>query len=237
MTGDSKDFSLPYVAALKDVNNQKRGKCPEPLQLMKLARGLIRPGKKERIIRHLEICPDCAREYSAMYKIVREEKHLISESAKIRNRTASAGREGRKGWVSHPVFLLRPGLAVALVVCLAVAAGTLFITRSLRTTGDLRSGNVNQVKIISPIQETLVPGNIVFKWEKLETADYYIVEFFDTEMNLVWESPRIDSSNLALPGDEVNKIRSEGRYFWMVTAHFSGGDKVESDLNEFSVKQ
>jgi hypothetical protein len=237
MNGDAKELSYLYIAALKDFKAQKEGKCPPPSRLLMLARGLIRTGKRERIIRHLETCPDCARDYSAVYQIVQEEKNFLAEAEKINKRTSTAGRESGKRWNLHPVLSLRTGLAAALVFCLALAAGTVFITRTLKTTGDLRSGGLNQVKIISPVHKTLTPGNIVFKWKNVKAADYYVVEFFDGEMNPAWRSTRVEDTNLALPREMADKIQVDGSYFWMVTAYMAGGDRVESDLNEFSVKR
>jgi hypothetical protein len=229
-------ISLEYQKEMRRLAAGSKKKCPSAALLMKLARGAVRSGQRERLIRHLGICPGCAREYSSIFKIVREEKRFVREAAKIRKAAAAAGGERTGRWQSLPALSWRSGLAAALIVCMA-AAGTIFLTRSLRTTSELRSGSIYKLKTIAPIKKAYAADKIVFKWETLDTSDYYMVELFDWEMRLVWKSPRIDGPNLGLPAETAGKIQEEGRYFWMVTAFLTGGGKVESDLSEFFVKK
>ena len=73
--------------------------------------------------------------------------------------------------------------------------------------------------------------------QKVEKSEYYIVELFDQEFRPAWKSPRIESSPLAIPAAAAEIIQEDGTYFWMVTAYLTGGDEVESDLNDFFVKK
>jgi hypothetical protein len=231
------ELSTRYRYELRRSKPLPEEDCPSPEALMKLARGRVRSAQREGFVRHLGRCPQCAAEYSAMFKIVKEEKRFIKEAARIQRDAVPADGRRSTRRLPHPALSWRSALAALLVLCFAAAAGTLLITRSLQPPGGLRTGAANKLKAVAPVHETRAPDDIVFKWKKVAESDYYIVELFDGEMSLIWRSPRIESSNLALPAETVEAIREEGSYFWMVSAYFSSGDKLESELNVFEVRK
>lgn len=112
-----------------------------------------------------------------------------------------------------------------------LAADSLDFPNDLQTlknqNGKLMNGGSQEIPfaIFAPVGKIIVSDRPRFSWGKLEGAESYIVNVFDTNFNLVATSPQISATNW-----QINKPLSRNRiYLWQVTA-IRNGEEIKSPV-------
>jgi hypothetical protein len=100
-----------------------------------------------------------------------------------------------------------------------------------------RSEYSAQVKLLQPVNEKISRPSLIFRWKNVERSEYYVLELFDKTLAPIWESEKIETNELALPGEIAESLAVNETYFWMVSASLPGGEKISSRLEEFIIKK
>ena len=72
-----------------------------------------------------------------------------------------------------------------------------------------------------------------FRWVEIKDSDYYIVELYDETLLPIWRSEKIFNNEIDLPKQILDRLVKNKKYFWMLTAYFPDGKKIESRLEYF----
>jgi hypothetical protein len=89
------------------------------------------------------------------------------------------------------------------------------------------------IHLIEPVRGSVSKSHLVFKWQPVPFANYYIFELYDEALKLVWKSPDLSETNLSVPKGILEKLNSSKPHFWMVTAYLTSGKYIESSLSRF----
>ena len=93
------------------------------------------------------------------------------------------------------------------------------------------------MNIISPKPKKVCrPSSLEFRWQEVESTEYYVVEIFDSSLKRVWESDRVRGRRYIPPQKLKILLTAPGSYFWSATAVLRNGARIESVMTEFRIK-
>lgn len=212
-----------FVSNLNKNIPNSRTECPSPKELLLLFRAKKSEKKKTKIIDHITNCYHCAHEFEFILKALRFEKDM--------NQVAKKYIETKKTKVLTSRFSWRFASMVAgiSVICISITA---FIISNTYENSKYRASTPLQIDLFLP-EETKVPKSFLsFKWENVKDSEYYAFELYDETLYQIWKSEKLFKSNFTLQKDVVAMLEVNKSYFWMVTAFFPNGRKIESQLKE-----
>lgn len=213
---------------MKKTMNDFRSKCPSEEVLLEFSRLNLEETEHKRILSHLERCDACLYEYGVINDYLGAENEAILELKAF---------EKKRPGVSHDGFgyFLRKWKSFVAVSASILIVG--FSIHFILNRGPERQRSpAPRLEIISPSHSTLSFTELVFLWKDV-SADYYTVEIFDETGEMVGSSGFI--STISFKPDEAlkSKFKGESSYFWMVSAYFSDGKKLESKLMRFNLRE
>jgi len=94
---------------------------------------------------------------------------------------------------------------------------------------------VLQLKVISPLNLSVDFSELVFLWKELN-AEYYVIEIFNNEAELIWKSDKVNNNTFTPSKNLMKYLEKKSVYFWMVYAHFPDGKIIKSKLSQFNLK-
>jgi hypothetical protein len=133
--------------------------------------------------------------------------------------------------------LLRYAAFFVGIILISIAILTLYhkapinLNKSHLAREDNRSGIV----LIEPIHKKISKNNLLFKWEKNDLADYYILEIFNEELLPIWKSPKLLINQCTIPNDILENILCPKIYLWMITGYSKKGIIIESQIINFTL--
>jgi len=221
-----------YISSLKDEIPHTRKDCPSPKELLRLFRIKKSEKYKTRIIDHITKCIYCANEFEFILKALRYETNMnvVAEKIFSTKKENSSKNSIRKHFSTQFSWKFASLFAVAVGVCMFIAFYTLSIklkTPTYRTTSQ------SQIRPIQPVKTKISKSSLSFRWEYVESSDYYVLEIFDESLYRIWKSPKIAESSTKLPNEISNRMEENKIYFWMITVFFANGKVIESPLQEF----
>jgi len=232
-----------YVSCITDRTSDTRENCPSPEEIHACLRGLASKKAKSELVEHITRCSFCLQEFHFILEAQRLETELI-EGVKKKiglpsSRTMPFGEErnGRSRFARRSLHLSlkNPSRAVALAAfLLVIAAGTLYV--SLYRNQSLRTFNQNTIRPIRPVDKAVRRTPLTFRWKKQKGAVYSIVELFDETLSPLWKSPKIPGNTTELPRQITDSLVPGSTYFWYVSCLTVQGQKIESPLMPFSIK-
>jgi len=240
-----KDLQNIYKTYLLEKTPSSRKNCPSPEDILDFLRKKLSKNKTTKLLNHITNCYYCAQELEYAKNILKYESKLNEEISQMIQ--SFQKKEGTLQEIHHWKFRIKNWLRLfampkRLKYAMIFAGATVllfiitaFLLKSSRTT-DYRSTGTSQIQLSKPIYNT-VQSLLTFRWSSIHESDYYILELFDETLYPVWKSEGLSENQLTLPRDISQKLQKNKPYFWMVTAFLPNGQKIESSLKEFFIKQ
>ena len=219
-----------YREYLKETAPSSREICPGPEAILRSLRSPHYSKRKAKILNHVSHCFHCAEEFDYILNTLREEKELNQGIGKTAFGTSANNSQSSN---SRKFLKLVPAVAVLFVVFISIGY---FALRYIQDR-ELRAFRTSPLKLEDPVNRSIVANNFVFKWAKITKVNYYIIEVFDESLLPIWKSEDLYSTQKKPPQELVKKLDINKSYFWMVTAIFPDGKRLESRLEEFSIKK
>ena len=98
---------------------------------------------------------------------------------------------------------------------------------------EYRSIYQKSIRLIQPLNDKYSKSSLIFEWEETKNADYYLLELFDQSLMPIWKSKKIHKTKIFLTQKILDDLKENKMYFWMVTAYFPDGKKIESRIEDF----
>ena len=240
---NNKELKILYKVHLAEKKPLSRKDCPSPKEIIKFVRFETSNKKKEKILDHLLNCSFCAKEFEFILEILRYEKKLNQEIDKFMEKSFTKKRNEKK--ISKSKKIRLPFYAQIRWKNVSIAAGSIvlffliiapFIFKN-HEKHEYRGGTPFEIMVIQPTGKIYTKSSLVFKWENMSNSDYFILEIFDNALNPIFKSNKIYKNQSILPDKIIKMLSGKKTYFWMVTAFFSNGEKIESRLEEFAMAE
>ncbi len=122
---------------------------------------------------------------------------------------------------------------LALIGTFFILSASILIISNKNEYSILQRSIGNWSSIISPIGNIYCSGQIDFRWDKLDRANFYIFELFDDSLELIWRSPSGHDTTYRLPTNIFHSLRLNTTYLWSVTAVIENNIRIHSPLTEF----
>ena len=120
------------------------------------------------------------------------------------------------------------------VLCISITA---FIISNTNENSKYRTSTPSQIALLLPEKIEVPKSSLSFQWKNVKDSEYYAFELYDETLYQIWKSEKLFKTNLTLHQDVVSKLDVNKSYFWMVTAFFSNGRKIESRLKEILITE
>ena len=98
---------------------------------------------------------------------------------------------------------------------------------------EIRSEYFPSLQLIEPVGKKLKKTVLKFRWVEIKESEYYVIEIFDETLLSVWRSNKIYNNHFSPPEKLVDNLLKNKTYFWMLTAYFPDGRKIESRVEQF----
>ena len=194
---------------------------------------------KNKIIDHLSFCALCTKDFEMILELRRRtdilnkeiESYLESESAIYK----PSNRPTQISFIFHA--LSRYAAFFGGIIFISIAIFTLYYKTpiNLYRSQLVRETNRFDIILIEPIHKHISKYNLLFKWEKNDLAEYYILELFNEELSLIWKSPFLYTNQCKIPYDILNKLLYPNKYLWMVIGYSKKGITLESQIVNFTL--
>ncbi len=207
-------------------NEVKVDNCPDPEKLVQAARLELPLKERLDVIEHIDTCSSCAQEFQTIIAILKKEKEFLS---RIEKETGKI-EEKRRPWYARA----GPVLAAASAVFLLLAATVFFLFLNRPEPLNLRSGG-NAIQVKAPVT-SMRQSKLRFVWEPSKGAQYYRISVFGDDLQPLWESRQIYTTEWTSGPELKSRMQSGRTYFWMVTAYLADGNTRESELIQFTLK-
>lgn len=217
--------------------------CPASEEISSIFFSAGHGEKNEKLLDHITNCSLCFQEFHAYLQMAREEKKLLGEIEMLFRKGTSEvpgpADYSSNYWEKIRKFALSWKFALATALCLSFATLVLIFTirQPLDKIPGGRSSRPGHIELLEPRSGQGLSIPMTFKWTEIEGRDHFVLEIFDESLALVWKSPKIYENVLMLPQEVENGMKAGRTYFWMVTAYFPNGMKLESPLEETFVSR
>lgn len=217
-----------FISNLNKNIPNTRTECPSPKELLRLFRAKKSEKKKTKIIDHITNCYYCADEFEFILKALRFEKDM--------NQLAKKYIETKNKKVLNSRFSWRFASMVAgiSILCISITA---FIISNTYDNSKYRASTPSQIDLLFPEKIKVPKSSLSFQWENVKDSEYYAFELYDETLYQIWKSEKLFKTNLTLHQDVVSIFDVNKSYFWMVTAFFPNGRKIESQLKEILITE
>lgn len=199
--------------------------------------------ENERLIDHTLVCKKCHLKFGLLRQLseelakrkggIEEGKLTIEEEKELRE-LAKKKFKKLKGTKLLFFNIIPAKYVVAAAALLVVVAGLIFVSkikqREIYREGDRKE----EIRLIEPAGVVKkVP--IIFSWTAYESADDYLFELIDSDLNTVHEASVLESQ-LTLPPAVRQKLKKGITYVWKVEARDEFGNVLSSDFTSFELK-
>jgi len=239
----NKELRNLYKAYIMENAPPSRKNCPPVKKIINSFESKIHEKQKTKIINHIANCFYCSQEFEFILETLRYEKRLNKEIYNIlefrSDRTYIKKRIEK--YISHlkkiqkiffPKFIWRYALLLLGIVIITSS----IIIFQVSEKREYRGTNLQKINLIEPINGKYSKFFLPFKWNEYNDSYYYILELFDETLFPIWKSDKILSNHIVLPYKIAKKLGKNKTYYWMITAFLLDGEKIESDIKEFTVK-
>lgn len=253
----AEDLKRIYQTSRQEPSFKTEG-CPSDELLTKSFSAEVSEEEKCKIIDHVTGCASCHWKFEALREIFmgaheiarsfegvslsKEEVRQLKNRAKRKIVMLEKERLGKRGpgfkervralFSSHR-FKYAPAAVGGLMIILA-ALFVLRIPQNLRK--DIIRGEEEQIlELISPKGEIDRPP-IIFTWKPYPKAVDYEVRLLDEELNPVWNSEKIQKTEIELPSALLPKMEKGKMFYWKVIADLESGARKESGLQPIKLK-
>jgi hypothetical protein len=237
---NNKDMQFLYKDHIMEHVPFPQKACPNPKELVNFFRTKLSKRRANKIIDHIMNCCHCAQEFEYILSILREEKVFVEKINKIiQFDTAKKALKKRFDKIHitkikfiKPTFLKLMWKYAFVFFGVAILLLVFIIFKSSEKI-EYRGEGPYKLRLIEPkeFQSSRIP--LLFKWNKVKDSNYYVLELFDEKLYRVWKSDSVFENRIFLPKDISKKVGKNKTYFWMVTAFFRDGKKIESEMGEF----
>jgi hypothetical protein len=226
MKTNDREIKTAYRDLLLAASGTRKKGCPAAEEIWRLFSDGIPRKQRARMVDHITTCSLCFQEFEAFLEISRAEEDFVRE---VQSRFRSYARN------APSPMLWR--YAAAFLITIAVLAVAVLSTKWFDFTkrAEERGRLSGQVRLLTPGQETALSSPLIFRWEAVDLAEYYVVEVFDDSLRPIWKSAQLTITSCELPTQVKETMTKELKYYWMLTAFSPGGRKTESSLEEFSL--
>jgi len=227
---------------LTDAGRPRHGRaCPKTRTLA----SVFVPGagydEKNRVLDHVAVCPDCAREFRALAELWRHRATIpanltlpdVKGLARYQLRGLKAGRRHRGlfGALTAPRIPSLVAGAALLIVCVV----TYSLWKGGRPVEADRVASPGGVALLSPKGGELLKPAILFRWSAVEDAAGYTLEVLDSALLPVLTYPHLSETRCEPSAEDIQKLEAGRTYFWKVTADLGDLRRVESRIERFRV--
>jgi hypothetical protein len=241
---DSQKLKALYRGYVQSRTPAGRLGCPPTEKIIAFLRSEASKGEATEIVDHISSCSFCLREFEFAAEVLRKEKDFIRE---VEHRLSGSGaaaekdeKQGKSPGAKPGWRALIPRLSWRGAVLLASSVLIVFLVSRLvvfRPAERYRAVPAASVELLDPVEKAVSISSLIFRWKEVKEAEYYTLELFDQTLRPLWKSGKTGENSAVLPQALAGKLEVNRSYFWMVTAYFSGGEKVASRLEEFSLKE
>jgi len=217
-----------YDAYLSDNTAQSRKDCPSPDAISSIFQSSTSESKRNEILAHVLDCSHCAKDFQLILSVLREKREFINNIKDILKSTEKSRKE-EDGFKSLFYRFSWKYAFILLSVLICVVVLILNIPNKIT----FRGTNNEAIELISPLDVYHSKSSLLFAWEMVENADYFILEIFNDSLYPVWESEKTTVNQMYLPSDVQAKFISNKTYYWLVTAYFPNDRILESHLQKF----
>lgn len=241
----SQDLKRLYLEYIKKSTSSSRKNCLHPELILAVLRTKATQNQASEVIEHISHCLSCLHEFRVVKMSIENEKRLSHEvenphNIKITNRGKINSKKNTNSLKTYMRFFQaqRPlkNLSIILIILTLLSVFSLFIFKRTDKPS-FRSAQNNYLYLIHPKQGKYLKSSLVFEWNSLKSADYYILEIFDDTLYPIWKSDRIIDSKIHIPKEIKTNLIENTTYFWQITAYLKNGETAESRLVDFSVTQ
>jgi hypothetical protein len=227
---DLKDFYRDYSRGKILMSKET---CPSPDLLIRLNRSKLKRKERNKVISHISRCHHCAEEEKLILDIIRRESDFIEEAANHLRSQPHA--ESKNPFPFFSRFALKPISAALFLI--AFSGLLFFIIPRFKAISDIRRGNPTSIVLTHPANKTIGSNRYEFTWQGPKETKYYIIEVYDSSLELIWTSGSIETKRIAFPDDLMRNIKANQPYFWGVSAILKNYTKIKSKLAEFKIKE
>lgn len=243
---NNKDLKDLYRSYIIDNTPPNRKNCPPTKEIINLF-GKTSKKQKLRIIDHISSCYLCLQEFEFILKTLRIEKKLSADIGNLLRKEQDylliKGAVDKKDFSRiKKIFLCFPQISwkyaslFAGIILLISVVATLFILQN-NEKKEYRGAQLTPIKLFEPLIGKYSKSILKFRWVEIKGSDYYVIELFDEALRPIWKSKKIYTNHTVLPKRILESLRENKKYFWMISAYFSDGRKVESRLEYFNLTE
>jgi hypothetical protein len=227
---DHEEIKKLYKAYLAEKTPQKKKDCPSPESIFSLFQPSTSDSKRNEILTHVLKCNHCTKDLQFILSTHREEKKFTHDIEEV---LESAKESNKKDNGSKSFFFsLSWKYAYFLIGAMIIAV---LIVLNIPTEHVYRGTNHQSIRLISPLNKHHSKSDLLFKWEMVKNADYFILEIFNDSLYPIWKSEKTTINRINLPSDALEKLSPNKEYYWVVTAYIANDRIVESQLQKFGL--
>lgn len=216
------------------AREDKKTQCPSPKKLLKLTRDELSVKRREKVAAHLESCSDCVNHVKFISELLNEEGMLLSEIQSSSKNYIIRDHGHYKKWRPlTQIKLITAGVA-ALIIIVSISGYFLIISKK---SDNHRTLNPVLIELTAPDTEVPLKSDLIFRWNRVKEADYYILEFSRDSMKLIWQEDLLENSMFILPADKLSTLEPNVTYYWKITAVLKNGERVKSRLRELTLSR
>ncbi len=217
-----------YQRQVRSSASLDRRDCPSPDALQRLADESLAIKRRAVMLDHVMGCAHCAPEFALLRSVATAQLHPAST------------------WLRRP-WLSPARLAVAATLLVAVGIGGSAWQRSRTpatgpsaeqpaTPAPVLRDDGSMVTLVSPTDRVAGTDLRALSWRRVDGADGYVLDVFDTTGALLLSRPTADTV-AALNATEVAQLAAGGVFDWMVTARRVDGNERRSSLTRVRIVQ
>lgn len=205
-----------------------RADCPDPETLVKIAMPGAQVGNRKELLDHIGTCSPCTKELKLILNFHRETDALSAQLIKSQKRRPFDQIQSSSSTLTPQVVKF-----AAAFFGIAMTFLSLYLVVSRNNTPAKFRSAMPLITLLSPNGDVRISTPLLFQWQAVPEAAYYVLEIFDEELLGVWMSPPLEHHRFLLPGGVTRTLSANKPYYWMITA-FSKKEKIaESDLFQF----
>jgi hypothetical protein len=225
------EISHAYRSYLRNESASAKESCPGIERILASVLEDAATGEKESIVSHAANCYECSRILKEALEMSAKIDSYV-DRYKAQMDSTCRGADAKRAGTLLLIIRRKPAFASAALLCILLCG--LFIILPRGHINTRATAESHEIILVSPVNERVQPDRIQFKWKEVPNSNYYIIEIFDSSLNLVWRSSPTYAVEALLPDNIKHGLR-EGTYYWTVSVAIKDGTKIESRLKEFSI--
>lgn len=222
------DLRQIFLGIIEESPQISNTKCPSPKQLLQFFRANKSEKEKTRIIDHVTSCSPCAQEFKFILKTLRYEKDMNEVAKKMLEVKKRKAPIQRLSWKFAPLII---GFSILCIIF------TVWVIQNRYIGLKYRASLPSQINLYFPQENNISKSSLFFQWEDLNNSEYYTFELYDETLYQIWSSNKIYENSYSIPRELRTRLDANKTYFWMITAFFPNGRKMESQLKEILITE